>query len=455
MAKAAVRSDPATLISSASSRPSPVYLLVGEPFQTEAVARQLIDVLVPAARRSLNLELYDGRTADIGSVLDSMRTPGLFSGTKVLWIREPTFLLSADKRTDVTAALFSAWSEERQNIAAEKLLVLAALAGWTQEQFVATNWSTMSASASSSLFGRSLEAEERQSLSAVAAFCEERQLTVGAHRDDSGLLEQFLAAGVPPNSILLLSSTAVDRRKRVFKTLQEVGSVLELVVSRERSGALTAESVEQLVGQALAEHGKQANPAARRLILRRAGTDPALLAIELEKLCLYVGEESSISETDVADSMRDLAESWIFDFTRALAQRQAGTAVPLLRRLFQQGEHPLRILVLIARELRLLLLARECVSTTLAGSWNTRTPFTAFRDRLLPALDDRQREAFAGVHPYAIYQALQNASRTKTRALQRALLALQQLDVKLKSSAGDPRLLLEAFVLDLCRGADA
>jgi DNA polymerase-3 subunit delta len=430
-----------------------VYLLVGEPFQTEAVARQLIDVLVPKARRSLNLELYDGRTTDIGSVLDSMRMPGLFSGTKVLWIREPTFLLSADKRSDVTDALFAAWGEERQSLAAEKLLVLAALAGWTQEQFVAMKWATSSASALSSLFGRSLEDGERQSLPAIAAFCEERHLTVAAHRDDSGLLEQFVSAGVPPDSILILSSTAVDRRKRIFKTLQEVGSVLELTIARERSGALSAESVEQLVGQKLAEHGKQVSSGARRLIMQRAGTDPALLAIEMEKLCLYAGDKQSISEGDVADSMRDLAESWIFDFTRALAQRQAATAVPLLRQLFQQGEHPLRILVLIARELRILLLARECVSTTLAGSWNTRTPFTVFRDRLLPTLDDRQREAFAGVHPYAIYQALQNASRTKTQALQRALLGLQQLDVKLKSSAGDSRLLLEAFVLDMCRGA--
>jgi DNA polymerase III delta subunit len=272
-----------------------VYLLVGEPFQTEAVARRLIDLLVPVQRRSLNLEHYDGRTTAIGPVLDSMRTPGLFSGTKVLWIREPTFLLSADKRTDVTAALFAAWSEERQSAAAEKLLVLAALAGWTQEQFTSADWSGLSASALSSLFGRSLEEGERDALPAIGAFCEERQLTVGAYRDDSGLLEQFLSAGVPPNSILLLTTTAVDRRKRVFKTIQEAGCVLELTVARERSGALSAESVEQLVAQVLAEHGKQATSAARRLILQRAGTDLALLNIELEKLCLYVGEEKSIS----------------------------------------------------------------------------------------------------------------------------------------------------------------
>ena len=172
--------------------------------------------------------------------------------------------------------------------------------------------------------------------------------------------------------------------------------------------------------------------------------------MELEKLCLYVGDRPTIDEADVRASVRDLAESWIFDFTRALAQRQGAAAVSLLRALFEQGEHPLRILALIARELRLLLLARDCLTDSLAEAWTTQTPYTTFRDRLLPLLSDAQREAFGGLHPYALYQSLQNASGTSTAALQRGLLALQQLDVTLKSTPVDPRLRLEAFVLDMC-----
>src|SRR5262249_2013087 len=143
----------------------------------------------------------------------------------------------------------------------------------------------------------------------------------------------------------------------------------------------------------------------------------------------------------------------IFDFTRALAQRQAATALSLLRRLFEQGDHPLRLLALIHRELRLLLLARDCLTDTLAGKWTPRIQFNALRGQLLPLLSDEQREAFGGLHPFALYQCLQNASRTQTGTLQRSVLRLHQLDIKLKSSANDPRILLESFVLELCRAA--
>jgi len=285
----------------------------------------------------------------------------------------------------------------------------------------------------------------------VREYCTDRRLTVGDYRDESGLLEEFIKAGVPSDAVLIFTAVTVDRRKRIFKMIGEVGSVLEFKLERERSGALSPASIDQLVSRAFDGSGKRLAPAARRLIHQRAGTDPAAVAMELEKLDLYVGDAREITEGDVRESFRDLAESWIFDFTRALARREAGSAVTLLRHLFAQGEHPLRLVALIARELRLLLLARDCLTHTLAGQWNPRVSFPAFRDRLWPSLSEAERDAFAGVHPYVAYLALQNASRASTAGLQRGVLALQKLDIKLKSSAGDARILLESLVLDLCK----
>lgn len=444
------KSDLASLVADAGQRPAPVYLLVGEPFHTEPAAHALIDVLVPPERRSFNLETYDGRTSAIAPILDSLRMPGLFRGTKVIWMREPTLFLSGERRGDLADALFAAWSEDRRAEAAEKLLVLAALAGWTQETLDAIDWASLPAGELRELLGTTSEGNEREVLAAVHAFCRERQLAVSAYRDESGLLEDFLESGMPPGSVLLFTAAAVDRRKRLFKRIAEVGAVAEFSVTRERSGALAAESIDEIVDRKLAEHGKRIDPGARRLLGQRAGSDPAQLAMEAEKLCLYAGERPLIREDDVRASVRDLAESWVFDFTRALAQREAVAAVSLLRGLAGQGEHPLRLLAMIARELRMLLLARDCLAEGLAP-WNARTTFAVFRDQLLPKLPDTQKDAFGGTHPFVIYQAVQNASRTSTTALQRALLRLQELDVKLKSSGGDPEMLLESFVLDTCR----
>jgi DNA polymerase III delta subunit len=124
----------------------------------------------------------------------------------------------------------------------------------------------------------------------------------------------------------------------------------------------------------------------------------------------------------------------------------------MLRGLFEQGEHPLRLLSVIARELRLLLLARDCLRGSLAGAWTPRTTYATFRDRLLPRLTEDEKDALGALHPFVLYQCLQNGGRTSGVALQRGMLALQALDVAFKSSAADPRIRLEAFVLDFCRG---
>lgn len=434
--------------------PEPVYLFIGEPFQTEAAARSLIDALVPAQRRSFNLEVYDGRTSPMGPILDSMRMAGLFVGTKVLWVREPTLFVAGEKRSELTTAMFHAWSEDRAAEAAQRLLAIAALAGWSHEQFSSTKWDELSTRQANSLFGRALDGRERQTLETLAALCSESGDVIAEHRDEAAHLEEFLTGGAAGSNVLIFSASTVDRRKRIVKTLAKLGRVVEFTLARERSGALGPDGVAALVGQTLSRHGKQIAPRGRRLVEQRAGRDAALLVSELEKLCLYVGDVPLISEADVRASMRDLAESWIFDFTRAFAQGRAAEAIPLLRSLFAQGDHPLRLMALIARELRLLLVARDCLADSLlAGAWTPNTSYNVFRDRLLPTLGEAQSEAFGGLHPYALYQCVQNASRTSTIALQRALLALQRLDIRMKSGAGDPQLLLESYVLDVCRPA--
>lgn len=442
------------VLAQAARTPRPVYLLIGEPFQTERTARALIEVLVPAERRTFNLEQYDGRTTAIGVVLDSLRMRGLFPGTKVVWVREPTLFLSGEKRGEIVDALFAAWADDRAAEAADKLLTLAALAGWTQERFQAVEWAALPATEATALFGRAVTVAERTALDAIRAACAERRLTVGEYRDDSGLLVEWLAGDPPATSVLLFTAAAVDRRKRVVKAVAEAGAVVELALARERSGALAAESIDRLVAQVLDERRKRLTPPAQRLVAQRAGGDPGMLAAELEKLCLYVGEAASIGEDDVRACMRDLSESWVFDFTKALAQRQAGPAVTLLRALFAQGEPPLRLVALIARELRLLLLARDCLTETLAGQWKGNLRYDEFQRRLLPMLSAPQREAFGGLHPYVLFVCLQNAARASTAALQRGVLQLQAVDLRLKSSGADPRMALEAFVLDLCRAPD-
>src|SRR5262245_61119710 len=133
----------ALLRDAAAGKPQPVYLFSGEAFETSAAAHALLDVLIPASRRTFNFESYDGRTTPMATVLDSLRMPGFFSGTKLVWVRETTVFLSGEKRGDLAKALRAAWTDGREREAAEKLLTLVALAGWSQEQWRETRWSAL------------------------------------------------------------------------------------------------------------------------------------------------------------------------------------------------------------------------------------------------------------------------------------------------------------------------
>jgi DNA polymerase-3 subunit delta len=167
---------------------------------------------------------------------------------------------------------------------------------------------------------------------------------------------------------------------------------------------------------------------------------------------LYVGERPAITADDVRLVFRDMAESWIFDFTGALATRQLGRALPLLHGLIAQGEPPLRLLAMLAREVRLLLLARECLDGTLRGKWRADLPFNVFQSRILPQVDAETMDAFGKSHPFVLYRRFQDAARIDGRTLRQALRQLAELDLRFKSSRGDPAMLLEVFVIDWCRG---
>jgi DNA polymerase-3 subunit delta len=301
------------------------------------------------------------------------------------------------------------------------------------------------------VFGDDLDAETLAQLDAVRAACIARDLHVAAFRDESGALLEFLDRGMPPHAVLLITASTADARKRVFKRLRDLGGCLVAEVERERSGALARDSVDGIVARVTAVHGKRLARDAHDLLVRRAGTDPALLAAEVEKVCLFAAERPTVTVDDVRLVVRDMAGAWIFDFTSALAGRKLAEALPLLRGLFAQGEPPLRLLGMVAREMRMLLLARECLDGPARERWRADLSFGAFQTRLAPVIDAETLAALGKPHPFVLYRRFQDAARVSAAALRAALVRLADLDLRLKSSRGDPALMLEWFVIEWCR----
>jgi DNA polymerase-3 subunit delta len=205
-----------------------------------------------------------------------------------------------------------------------------------------------------------------------------------------------------PRTTLVLVGTDVDRSRRFYKAIQKTATIVECWGLKGAKDARVdlrqvARTAEALVRQAVSDAGQQIDPAAARLIAERAGTDIATLRSDVERLLLYAAGKSRIELKDVQEvvSAESAQDDWAV--TTAI---QRGNAAEALR---QIG----------------LALESGGVSYKILGQlgWFVREK--------LPDIDSRRVPA--------------------------AIDALFRTDLELKSSGGDPRVLLERLVVELCR----
>jgi len=195
---------------------------------------------------------------------------------------------------------------------------------------------------------------------------------------------------------LVLVATAVDKRGRLFKLLQKQATIVECGVLEDLADA------ERWVRTRVAASGGAAiDPAAARLVAQRAGTDVKRLRADVDRLLLYALGQKQVTVDDVraVTGPAALQDDWAM--TNAIEGGQAGEAL---------------------RQLALMLDAG------------------APAEKILGQLGWVVRAKFPGLAPAAVGPAVDALFRT---------------DLDLKRSAGDPRVLLERLVVELCGGKRA
>lgn len=419
-------------------------VLHGDDFQVHEATQAILDLVAPAPNRSVNSERFDGRTTPWDQIEASLMTPPLFATRKAVLIESAPYFLSREHKADLRERALALWREGNEEDAAKHLFDLALLAGWTQEQWRQLG-APLTAHELSELFGEDGE-EVRNEAEALVEFCRARGWTLQQRGGEAQGLLKILDQGLPPWDFLLLTAAKVDRRSRLYKTFAEKGAALDLSVARERSGRISKEVLRDFLRQRLEEAGKRIEAPAEEMIVARAGEELWAVHQELEKLLLYVGEESRIRASDVAEVFLDLGEGWVFYLTKAITERDSITALGHLERLLSQGDHPLRILGGVASEVRRCLAARQLLETELRQTWRRELSFEQFQRTVL-----RQGQPVLTRNPYADYQIFRSAEKFTSAELVRALERIHDADLRLKSSSHPPRLVLERLVLDMCQ----
>ena len=418
-----------------------IILLHGDEFRVRGARRAVLDLIAPDSGRALGTSTFDGRTASWDEVEAALMTPSLFSPACTVVVEHVPWFAPAERKVDLLDKCLGLWEEGRRDDSGRAFMALLRSEGWTRERW-------LEAADASELAGtlKDYRAHERE-IGAVWQYCREQELVPGNPRaDEQGRILQLLERGLPDGARLLLLAPQVDKRGRGYKQLSRHGCVLDLSVERDRSGRIRRESLAAFLDQRLRRARKRIDPQAREAVLSRCGNELWAVHQEIEKLLLYVGEAETVSVSDVEEIFTDQSESWVFDLTDALGERDALQALGFLRRLMADGEYPLRVLGAIASQVRRLLGARQLLDHELARVWHRRMSYTEFQQRV-PA----DTEGLPTKSPYANYLTLQRAERFTLPELKGFLRSVQDTDVRLKSSGHQPQAVMERLILEMCR----
>ena len=175
---------------------------------------------------------------------------------------------------------------------------------------------------------------------------------------------------------------------------------------------------------------KVLSPQAAACLVEQLGVDLFRLQSELEKLAAYVGDREKIELGDVKEAVVTQRAFTVFELMRYVGQGQSRQAIASLRNLLLAGEHPLGILGLLARQVRLLWQAKDGAA------------------RRLPTVELAKKLglSYGLVNSYA-----QQAESFSEAELYRIHGIIRDTDLAIKSTGTSPQLLLEALVLKLCQ----
>jgi DNA polymerase-3 subunit delta len=203
---------------------------------------------------------------------------------------------------------------------------------------------------------------------------------------DLASLEAYVKAPVD-TACLLLVAEGLDKRRSLTKLLLSKTAVVEC------AGPADVNEAARWVRDRVAQEGKSIDARAARIVAERAGPDISRLRADVERLVLYAGDSKAIAEADVREVVgaATLQDDW--GVTRAIERGSAADALRELALLMDGGAVPYMVLGQLA--------------------WFVRAKVPAPRVSL-------------------------------------AVEAVFRTDLAIKTSAGDPRALLERLVVELC-----
>ena len=232
-----------------------------------------------------------------------------------------------------------------------------------------------------------------------------------------------------PATVLVLCADSLDKRLKPIKALIDAAGTGHVVLEAPPSHELAGWIEKRAAAKGMAVGREVAGE-----ISASIGGSLQQLDNTLERVALYVGAKPGdrvpVRSADVREVVPDVRVRSVFELVDQIMRRDAAGALLTARLLMEEGESPIGINAMLARQARQLLGLSDVGSDGEAA---------------------REAARLVGVPPFKVAEVSRTARGFTVRRLRHLLLRVAQTDAKLKSSRLDESVWMESLIFDLCR----
>lgn len=263
-------------------------------------------------------------------------------------------------------------------------------------------------------------------------------------------LAEIIKGDFGANITLLLSATEVDKRRSFYKALANRAE-LQILDRLDSSRSGWEEEATEIVCGRATKRKLQFDDDALDLFVLLTGGDTRQIDSELEKIDIFLGNERRVNVELVRELVPLSRAGVIFELGNALAERDLERALTLVRRLLDQGESAIGILlVAILPTIRNLLLAKDLMERHRLPRPHAPFHFISAINRLQDtATEHLPRKKDGSINAYALGIGAQNAHRFETEQLVAGMQACLEANLQLVTTQLDHELILTEVVVKL------
>jgi len=303
---------------------------------------------------------------------------------------------------------------------------------------------TLLATNTTTLDGQQLTLDQLRTVCETAPFLAERRLVIV-----NGLLERFepkskvrgqrkthtanrqneykpfsaYITQIPDSTILVLIDGRIGSNNPLLKELSAKAEIKSFPLLKD-------DRLRQWIGRRVKREGGSISTEAVNLLAKLIGSDLWIMASEINKLVLFTSGRR-IEEEDVKQLVSHTQEANVFAMVDAILESKAGIAEQLLQRLLEGGAAPAYLLVMLSRQVRMIVRAKELR--------NQRKAEAEIQDRL------------GLTSEFALRKVLEQADRYPMRQIMEVYHRLLETDLFIKTGKYGGELALNLLIADLCQ----